>query len=116
MNKDDVCNKWGAEQVHLWRRSYSVAPPGGESLRDTVARVLAYYVQFILPLILQNKSILVVAHGNSLRSLIMVLEKITVDDIPKVTIGTGEAFVYQLGADASIVSKNIMRGQSPAEK
>ncbi|CAL9914562.1 2,3-bisphosphoglycerate-dependent phosphoglycerate mutase [Candidatus Liberibacter solanacearum] len=108
MNKDDACKKWSAEQVHIWRRSYHIAPPGGESLRDTVARVVPYYVQSILPMVLQNKSVLVAAHGNSLRSLIMVLDRITIDSISDVTIDTGEAIVYQLGADATIISKNII--------
>ncbi|AKK19847.1 2,3-bisphosphoglycerate-dependent phosphoglycerate mutase [Candidatus Liberibacter africanus] len=109
MNKDDVCKEWGKEQVRLWRRSYDIAPPGGESLRDTVARVIPYYVQSILPLILQGKSVLVAAHGNSLRSLIMVLEKITIENIPELTIGTGEAFVYHLDVDATIISKHIIQ-------
>ncbi|MEG8099360.1 2,3-bisphosphoglycerate-dependent phosphoglycerate mutase [Candidatus Liberibacter brunswickensis] len=109
MNKDDACKKWGKDQVYLWRRSYNIAPPGGESLRDTVARVIPYYIQSILPLVLQNKSVLVTAHGNSLRSLIMVLEKINLENIPKITIDTGEAFVYNLDLDATVISKQVIR-------
>ena len=74
VNKDDARKKWGEEQVHVWRRSYDVAPPGGESLKDTLARTLPYYVQEIQPQVLNGKRVLVAAHGNSLRALIMVLE------------------------------------------
>ncbi len=75
LNKDDARKKWGEEQVHIWRRSYDVAPPGGESLRDTAARVLPYYIQEMLPRVLRGERVLVSAHGNSLRALVMVLEK-----------------------------------------
>ena len=77
MNKDDARKKWGEEQVHVWRRSYDVPPPGGESLKDTLARTLPYYVQEILPCVLSGQRTLVAAHGNSLRALIMVLEKLS---------------------------------------
>ncbi|MEJ2435449.1 MAG: 2,3-bisphosphoglycerate-dependent phosphoglycerate mutase, partial [Pseudolabrys sp.] len=73
LNKDDARKKWGPEQVHIWRRSYDVAPPGGESLRDTAARVLPYYINEILPAVLRGERVLVSAHGNSLRALVMVL-------------------------------------------
>src|SRR6201984_1198011 len=76
LNKDDARKKWGEEQVHIWRRSYDVSPPGGESLKDTAARVLPYYIQDILPPVLAGQKVLVAAHGNSLRALIMVLEKL----------------------------------------
>jgi 2,3-bisphosphoglycerate-dependent phosphoglycerate mutase len=74
LNKDDARKKWGEEQVHVWRRSYDVAPPGGESLKDTAARVLPYYIQEILPRVLRGERVIVAAHGNSLRALVMVLE------------------------------------------
>src|SRR5438045_5477832 len=70
LNKDDARKKWGEEQVHQWRRSYDVQPPGGESLKDTVARTLPYYVQEILPAVLRGQRTLVAAHGNSLRALV----------------------------------------------
>ena len=79
LNKDDARKKWGEEQVHIWRRSYDVAPPGGESLRDTLARTLPYYVQEILPAVLRGKRTVVAAHGNSLRALVMVLERLSPD-------------------------------------
>ena len=74
LNKDDARKKWGEDQVHIWRRSYDVAPPGGESLKDTLARALPYYMIHIQPDVLAGKTVLVSAHGNSLRALIMVLE------------------------------------------
>jgi 2,3-bisphosphoglycerate-dependent phosphoglycerate mutase len=89
LNKDDARKKWGEEQVHIWRRSYDIAPPGGESLRDTLARTLPYYVQEILPAVLQGKRTVVAAHGNSLRALVMVLEKLSPDGILKREIATG---------------------------
>ena len=82
LNKDDARAKWGDEQVHIWRRSYDTPPPGGESLKDTVARVLPYYAQNILPDVLNGKRVLVSAHGNSLRAMIMVLEGLSRDEIP----------------------------------
>src|SRR4051812_38778164 len=89
LNKDDARKKWGEEQVHTWRRSYDVPPPGGESLKDTVARTLPYYVQEILPAVLRGQRTLVAAHGNSLRALVMVLEKLSPKEILAREIGTG---------------------------
>src|SRR5204862_5138872 len=83
MNKDDARKKFGAEQVHIWRRSYHVPPPGGESLKDTVARALPYFVQEILPRVLRGERVLISAHGNSLRALIMVLERLSPGQIVK---------------------------------
>ena len=104
LNKDDARKKWGEEQVHIWRRSYDVPPPGGESLRDTLARTLPYYVQEILPCVLRGERALVVAHGNSLRALIMVLEKLTPDTILKRELATGVPIIYRLNADATVAS------------
>ena len=105
LNKDDARAKWGAEQVHIWRRSYDVAPPGGESLKDTAARVLPYYIQDILPAVLQGKRVLIAAHGNSLRALVMVLERLSTDDILKREIGTGDPLIYRLNADSTVAEK-----------
>jgi 2,3-bisphosphoglycerate-dependent phosphoglycerate mutase len=105
LNKDDARKKWGEEQVHIWRRSYDVQPPGGESLKDTVARVLPYYVQSILPAVLRGQSVLVSAHGNSLRSLLMVLEGLTPENILNREIETGAPIIYRLNADATVASK-----------
>lgn len=105
LNKDDARKKWGEEQVHIWRRSYDIAPPGGESLRDTLARTLPYYVQEILPRVLRGEKVLVAAHGNSLRALVMVLEKLSPEGILKREIGTGVPIIYRLAADATVESK-----------
>src|SRR6202453_3080009 len=105
LNKDDARQKWGEEQVHIWRRSYDVAPPGGESLKDTLARTLPYYVQEILPCVLRGERTLVVAHGNSLRALIMVLEKLTPEQILARELATGAPIIYRLNADATVASK-----------
>ena len=104
LNKDDARQKWGEEQVHIWRRSYDVPPPGGESLRDTLARALPYFVQEILPCVLRGERTLVVAHGNSLRALIMVLEKLTPENILKRELATGVPVIYRLNADATVAS------------
>jgi len=105
LNKDEARKKWGEEQVHIWRRSYDVAPPSGESLRDTAARVLPYYIQEILPRVMRGEKVLVAAHGNSLRALIMVLEKLDKESILKREIGTGIPIIYRLDADSTVKSK-----------
>jgi 2,3-bisphosphoglycerate-dependent phosphoglycerate mutase len=105
LNKDDARKRWGEEQVYIWRRSYDVSPPGGESLKDTLARALPYYVQEILPCVLRGERTLVSAHGNSLRALIMVLEKLTPESILKRELATGVPIIYRLNADATVASK-----------
>jgi 2,3-bisphosphoglycerate-dependent phosphoglycerate mutase len=102
LNKDDARAKWGADQVLLWRRSYDVAPPGGESLKDTAARVLPYYIQEILPRVLRGDNVIVAAHGNSLRALVMVLERLSPKDIVAREIGTGVPLIYRLNADSTV--------------
>jgi len=105
LNKDEARKKWGEEQVHVWRRSYDVPPPGGESLKDTLARTLPYYVQEILPCVLRGERTLVSAHGNSLRALIMVLEKLSPKQILARELATGVPIIYRLNADATVASK-----------
>ena len=105
LNKDDARKKWSEEQVHIWRRSYDVPPPGGESLKDTVARALPYFVQEILPRVLRGERVLISAHGNSLRALIMVLERLTPEQILKRELGTGVPIVYRLNADSTVASQ-----------
>jgi len=100
LNKDDARKKWGEEQVHIWRRSYDVQPPGGESLRDTLARALPYYMKLIQPDVLSGKSVLVSAHGNSLRALIMAIEGLTPEQILKRELDTGVPVFYRLKADS----------------
>ena len=108
LNKDDARKKWGEDQVHVWRRSYDVAPPGGESLKDTVARVLPYYCQQILPRVLRGERVIVAAHGNSLRALVMVLDNLTPETIPSMELETGVPLVYKLKADATVESKKVL--------
>jgi 2,3-bisphosphoglycerate-dependent phosphoglycerate mutase len=105
LNKDDARKKWGADQVLLWRRSYDVAPPGGESLKDTAARVLPYYIQEILPRLLNGDNVLISAHGNSLRALVMVLEKLSPQQIVKRELATGVPLIYRLNADSTVANK-----------
>jgi 2,3-bisphosphoglycerate-dependent phosphoglycerate mutase len=108
LNKDDARKRWGAEQVHLWRRSYDVQPPGGESLKDTVARALPYYCQEILPAVLRGERVLVAAHGNSLRALVMVLDRLTPQTIPTMELATGVPIVYRLRPDSTVASKEVL--------
>jgi 2,3-bisphosphoglycerate-dependent phosphoglycerate mutase len=105
LNKDDARKKWGEEQVHVWRRSYDVPPPGGESLKDTAARVLPYYIQEILPRVLRGEKLLVAAHGNSLRALVMVLERLDTKQILNRELATGVPLIYHLNADSTVASK-----------
>ena len=105
LNKDDARKKWGDEQVHVWRRSYDVPPPGGESLKDTAARVLPYYISEILPRVLRGERVLVSAHGNSLRALVMVLDKHTTKSILDLNIEYGVPMIYRLNADSTVASK-----------
>jgi len=108
LNKDDARKKWGEEQVHIWRRSFDVPPPGGESLKDTGARVLPYYLTEILPRVMRGEKVLVAAHGNSLRSLVMVLDRLGPDEIVKREIATGVPLVYRLKADTTVESSEIL--------
>jgi 2,3-bisphosphoglycerate-dependent phosphoglycerate mutase len=110
LNKDDARAKWGEEQVHIWRRSYDVPPPGGESLRDTGARVWPYYMHTIQPHVLRGETVLVAAHGNSLRALIMALEGLSGEDVIKVELNTGVPIIYKLNPDSTVASKEILEG------
>jgi 2,3-bisphosphoglycerate-dependent phosphoglycerate mutase len=108
LNKDEARKKWGENQVHIWRRSYDVSPPGGESLKDTVARTLPFYCQRILPKVLGGERVLVAAHGNSLRALVMVLDGLTPATIPGLELATGVPLVYRLRADSTVESKEVL--------
>jgi 2,3-bisphosphoglycerate-dependent phosphoglycerate mutase len=107
LNKDDAREKWGDEQVLLWRRSYDVPPPGGESLKDTAARTLPYYEARILPQVRAGEIVLVAAHGNSLRSMVMAIEQLTPEQIVKREIATGEPVIYRIGRSGKL--KDIVR-------
>ena len=108
LNKDDARKKWGEEQVLVWRRSYDVPPPGGESLKDTLARSLPYYMHMIQPHVLDGKTVLVAAHGNSLRSLIMAIEGLTPEQILKRELETGVPIVYKLNANSTPASMDVL--------
>lgn len=107
-NKDEAREQFGEKQVHIWRRSFDIAPPNGESLKDTADRVLPYFEKEIVPLLKQGKNVLIAAHGNSLRALIMSLEKLDKDEILKVEVPTGEPKIYELDADMNILSSNYL--------
>ena len=112
LNKDEARKTWGEQKVLMWRRSYEVPPPGGESLRDTVARALPYFVRDILPVVLQGKTTLVTAHGNSLRALIMTLERLTPDELLKRELFTGAPIIYDVNADSTIARWKDLSGEA----
>jgi 2,3-bisphosphoglycerate-dependent phosphoglycerate mutase len=105
INKEEARKRWGAEQVHLWQRSYDIAPPGGESLKDTAARVVPFFEKWIVPEMQKGKSVIVVAHGNSLRSLIMQLDRLGPDEVMEVELGTASPLIYRLNADGTVAEK-----------
>jgi 2,3-bisphosphoglycerate-dependent phosphoglycerate mutase len=105
LNKDDARKKWGEEQVHIWRRSFDIPPPDGESLKNTAERVLPYFNEEILPKVINGSNILIAAHGNSLRSLIMQLDNISEADIVNLEIPTGAPIKYIFNEDGSILEK-----------
>ena len=105
LNKDDARKKWGEEQVHIWRRSFDIPPPESESLKDTAERVLPYFHEYIMPKVIQGLSILVAAHGNSLRALIMELDLISSEDIVKLEIPTGAPIQYEFNQNGEVVNK-----------
>lgn len=109
MNKTEARERWGADQIHIWRRSYDVAPPNGESLKDTVDRVVPYFNATILPVVMQGKPAIVAAHGNSLRALTMALEQLTPDAVSSVEISTADLIIYKLDDGARIISKKIYK-------
>jgi 2,3-bisphosphoglycerate-dependent phosphoglycerate mutase len=105
LNKEDAAERWGEDQVHLWRRSYDVRPPGGESLEDTANRTLPYYEKAILPEVKAGKNVIVSAHGNSLRALVMVLENLGKEAIVERELATGVPLIYRLGADGRVLER-----------
>ncbi len=108
INKEEARKRWGADQVHIWQRSYDIAPPGGESLRDTALRVVPFYEKWIVPELQKGKSVIVVAHGNSLRSLIMQLDRLSPDEVMQVELPTASPLVYKLNADGSVAEKHAL--------
>ena len=108
LNKDGAREKWGADQVHVWRRSYDTPPPGGESLKDTAERVLPYFETQIRPRLLTGENVLVAAHGNSLRALVKVLDNLSPEEIIGVEISTGEPIIYTLDDAGHVLDKDII--------
>lgn len=108
LNKAETARKYGDDQVRLWRRSYAVRPPGGESLADTVARTVPYFQSRILTHVKAGETVLVSAHGNSLRAIIMHLEKLSADEIPLVELATGVPIVYEIKSGGGIASKLVL--------
>ena len=109
LSKADALERWGADQVRLWRRAYTERPPDGESLRETAGRVLSCYVRRILPLLMRREPVLVVAHGNSLRALLMTLDELDEKAIENLELATGEMRVYELGSDTRVESRRSLR-------
>ena len=105
INKEEARKRWGADQVHIWQRSYDIAPPGGESLKDTALRVVPFFEKWVVPELQKGKSVIVVAHGNSLRSLIMQLDRLTPEQVIEVELATGVPLIYRLNADGSVAEK-----------
>lgn len=108
LNKDDAREKWGEEQVHIWRRSYDTPPPGGESLKDTADRVLPYYNAVIKPRLLAGERIIIAAHGNSLRALTMELEGLSREEVLALNIATGAPIAYELDDAGKVLSKKVL--------
>ena len=105
LNKDEARQRWGEEQVHLWQRSYDIAPPGGESLKDTAARVLPFYTKRIVPELQAGKNVILVAHGNSLRSLVMQLDRLSPEQVKELSISTGMPLIYRLRPEGTVAEK-----------
>ncbi|MFN8545570.1 MAG: 2,3-diphosphoglycerate-dependent phosphoglycerate mutase [Candidatus Binatia bacterium] len=108
LDKAEAAEKWGAAQIHQWRRSYDVKPPGGESLADTAARVLPYWEHAILPEILAGHDVLVAAHGNSLRALVMHLDHLTREEVLQLEIPTGAPLLYEMRPDGTVRAKRYL--------
>jgi len=108
LNKDETRAKYGDEQVHIWRRSYDIAPPGGESLKDTAARTVPFFERCIMGDLRQGKNVLVVAHGNSNRSIAMKLENLSPEEVVALELATGVPLVYDIEKDGTVTSKQIL--------
>jgi 2,3-bisphosphoglycerate-dependent phosphoglycerate mutase len=108
LNKAKMAEKYGAEQVRIWRRSYSEKPPGGESLEDTAKRTIPFFRDRIMSCLQQGKNVLVAAHGNSLRAIIMELDQLTPEEVPLLELATGVPIVYDVDADGKVTNKLIL--------
>jgi len=109
LNKAETAAKYGDEQVHIWRRSYDVPPPEGESLKDTAARTLPYFDSRVLAELKAGRNVIVAAHGNSLRSIVMQLDKLTREQVLELNLDTGVPLVYEIDADGRVLSRKILK-------
>ena len=107
LDKAEMAKKFGEAQVKLWRRSYDIAPPNGESLKDTAARTLPYFHENILPLVKAGQTIVVAAHGNSLRAIVMALDRLTKEQVLELNLATGAPIIYDIGPDGRILKKTV---------
>jgi len=105
INKEEARKRFGDEQVQIWQRSYDIAPPGGESLKDTAARVCPFFERWVVPELREGKNVILVAHGNSLRSLIMELDKLTPEEVKEYSIATASPVIYRVNADGTVAEK-----------
>ena len=108
LNKAEAATRWGDAQIKIWRRSYDIPPPGGESLADTAARVIPYWESHIRPDLLAGKNVLVAAHGNSLRALVMHIDGLTREQVLELEIPTGSPLLYELGPDGQVLGKRYL--------
>ena len=108
LNKAETAKRFGDDQVHIWRRSYDVAPPGGESLKDTAARTLPYFAAKILPVVKAGKAVLVAAHGNSLRSVVMHLDRLSREEVLELNLGTGVPILYEINVEGKVRGKRVL--------
>jgi 2,3-bisphosphoglycerate-dependent phosphoglycerate mutase len=108
MNKAETAKKYGDDQVKIWRRSFDVRPPGGESLKDTADRVLPYYEERIKPYLLKGETVLIAAHGNSLRALVMQLEELSKEQVLELNIPTGAPLLYEFGQDGNVTAHRYL--------
>ena len=113
LNKDDAKQRWGEEQVLIWRRSYDIAPPGGESLKDTARRVLPFYKDNIWPDVKSGKNVIVAAHGNSIRALVMYLEELSAKEIVEREVATGAPIIYRLTDNGQVASVETLSVEAP---
>jgi len=108
LNKAETAKRFGDDQVHIWRRSYDVAPPGGESLKDTAARTLPYFAAKILPAVKAGKTVLVAAHGNSLRAVVMHLDRLSREEVLELNLGTGVPILYEIDVEGKVRGKRVL--------
>ncbi len=108
LNKAETAKRFGDDQVHIWRRSYDVAPPGGESLKDTAARTLPYFAAKILPAVKAGKTVLVAAHGNSLRAVVMHLDRLSREEVLELNLGTGVPILYEIDVEGRVRGKRVL--------